>query len=74
MIAYQKDALLEDRWRVTVDSGIESMDEEMGPSRRRIMGPGDSLANVNSDTGEAFAKQDMNEETSPTSSRMLFSL
>jgi hypothetical protein len=56
MVAYQKDALFEDGWREIVASGIESMYEEMGPSRLRIVRPGNSLADINSDAGEALAK------------------
>ena len=56
MIANQKGALFEDGRREIVGGGIESVNEEIGPSRFRIVKPGNSLANVNSCTGVALAK------------------
>jgi len=56
MIAYQKGAFFEDGWREVVDGGIESMNEEIRPSRFWILRPGNSLANVNSDTSVALAE------------------
>lgn len=56
MIAYQKDAFFEDSRREVADGGIESMNEEMGPSRLGVVRPGNSLPNVDSDTSEALTK------------------
>ena len=56
MIAYQKGAFFEDGWREIVDSGVESMNEEIGPSRFWIVRPGNSRAYVNSDTSVTLAE------------------